>query len=272
MPQLWSCAPRPELRPYVRAYAQRRFGPTDPEITEHVPAQLEQVLNFELGVMPGILHRNRHVSDPIWIGGAQTSFPGHMRLQGGVESFAVFFYPVGWSQLFRVPMHIITNQIIDVSEVSGAGMRELWNEIGEAASFERRVEIVERFLMRLANSALGYNGITHAAMCLFKMQGAERVSELASRSSMGLRHFERLFFRQTGSSPKKFARVARFQAALDAKLASPHRSWLDIAYDFGYYDQMHMVHDFRLLGHNTPTKLLADMGDVRPPALARDKS
>jgi hypothetical protein len=35
--------------------------------------------------------------------------------------------------------------------------------------------------------------------------------------------------------------VARFQAALDAKLASPARTWLDIAHRFGYYDQMHML-------------------------------
>jgi len=85
---------------------------------------------------------------------------------------------------------------------------------------------------------------------------------------MGLRQFERRFHEETGVPPKVFARVARFQAALDAKLASPERTWLDVAHSFGYYDQMHMIHDFQSLGSNTPTQLLVQMGDVRPPALA----
>jgi hypothetical protein len=68
-------------------------------------------------------------------------------------------------------------------------------------------------------------------------------------------------------SPKAFARIARFEAAMDAKLANPARTWLDVAHSFGYYDQMHMVHDFKQLGRNTPTQVLLEMGDVRPSAL-----
>jgi hypothetical protein len=68
-----------------------------------------------------------------------------------------------------------------------------------------------------------------------------------------------------------FARVARFQAALDAKLTTPTRTWLDIAHSFGYYNQMHMVHDFESLGRNTPTNVLTQMGDVRPVALVTER-
>lgn len=80
---------------------------------------------------------------------------------------------------------------------------------------------------------------------------------------MGLRQFERLFQRGTGASPKIFARVARFHAAVDAKIASPNRTWLNIAHTFGYYDQMHMIDDFEILGRHTPTDLITQNGDVR---------
>jgi transcriptional regulator GlxA family with amidase domain len=83
-----------------------------------------------------------------------------------------------------------------------------------------------------------------------------RVSGVARRSSTGLRQFERDFRREVGASPKVFARIARFQAALDAKIDAPKRSWLDIAHSFGYYDQMHMIHDFATLGRNSPTRPL----------------
>jgi transcriptional regulator GlxA family with amidase domain len=87
-----------------------------------------------------------------------------------------------------------------------------------------------------------------------------------------LRQFERDFRREVGASPKVFARIARFQAALDAKIAAPKRSWLDIAHTFGYYDQMHMIHDFATLGRNSPTRLVSQIGDSRPPALVADEN
>ena len=147
-------------------------------------------------------------------------------------------------------------------------MRPLWNRLGESSLFERRVAIVEEFLLKLAACAITQNRMAAAATYLFRHHGAIRIPDLAYQDALSMRQFERTFRRDVGTSPKVFARIARFQAALDAKLASPKRTWLDVAHSFGYYDQMHMIHDFESLGRNAPTQLLAEMGDVRPPALA----
>lgn len=267
MPSLQSASPCPELRPFVRAYAQRTFAAADSILVMSVPAQLEQVLNFELGVMPGVRHRECEVTNAVWIGGAQSSFAGHMHLWPGVESFAIFFQPAGWSELFRVPIREITNRIYDAAAVAGSCMTDLWNCLGENVSFEKRVAIVERFLLRRAYQTTRQDRIAAAASYLFRQHGAVHIPKLCQRDSLSLRQFERLFHREIGVSPKTFARVARFQTALDAKLASPQRTWLDIAHSFGYYDQMHMIHDFEKLGRSVPTQLIAQMGDVRPPAL-----
>src|SRR5262245_39415633 len=103
-----SAQPQPVLRPYVPAYAQRRLTATDPVLLESVPAQLEQVLDFELGTLPAVRHRECEIASSVWIGGAQTSFAGHMTLFPGAESFAIFFQPTGWSELFGIPMCAIT--------------------------------------------------------------------------------------------------------------------------------------------------------------------
>src|SRR5262245_22470284 len=125
MSAVQSSRPRSELAPFVRAYAQRTVSLTDRPWTESVPAQLEQILNFELGVLPGIRHRDRDVSNPILVGGAQTTFSGTLQLVPGVESFAVFFWPCGWSQLFNVPLKEITNQFCDAALVQGSTIRTL---------------------------------------------------------------------------------------------------------------------------------------------------
>jgi hypothetical protein len=44
--------------------------------------------------------------------------------------------------------------------------------------------------------------------------------------------------------PKLLARIARFEAALEDKARFATKSWTDVAHEFGYYDQMHLVHDF----------------------------
>ena len=70
-------------------------------------------------------------------------------------------------------------------------------------------------------------------------------------------------YREVGLSPKLFARLRRFQMALDRKRTSGTR-WLDVAHDLGYFDQMHMVKEFRAFGDEAPSRLLQSCGDYQP--------
>src|SRR5271154_4265373 len=148
MPILQSAQPSPDLRFYVRAYAQRRFDLTDQPIREFVPAELEQILDFELGIMPGIHHQDRDVTERVFLGGSQTSFSGFLNLQPGVESFAVFFQPAGWTLLFGTPMAELTNHIHDAHAIAGPSIRILWNQLGELPTFGERVNVIENYLRR----------------------------------------------------------------------------------------------------------------------------
>jgi len=51
----------------------------------------------------------------------------------------------------------------------------------------------------------------------------------------------------------------RFQNALDTKARSTTKSWTDVAYELGYFDQMHMVHDFNEFTGESPTETLRQM-------------
>ena len=77
-----------------------------------------------------------------------------------------------------------------------------------------------------------------------------------------MRQFERRFIQQVGMRPKLFARIARFEAALEGKARFVTRSWTDVAHDFGYYDQMHMIHDFAEFTGGTPTETLTQLETV----------
>jgi AraC-like DNA-binding protein len=174
--------------------------------------------------------------------------------------------------LFKTPIHEMTNRFMDATTVADSSLRELWNRLGEVPEFDSRVLIIENYLLdRLPRASLR-SEITASANFIFRERGAVGIAALASAHSLGLRQFERRFEREMGVSPKSFARIARFQFALDAKLFSPQRTWLEIAHRFGYHDQMHMIHDFEALGRTTPTHLIEQMADVRPPELVAEEN
>ncbi len=56
--------------------------------------------------------------------------------------------------------------------------------------------------------------------------------------------------------PKLFARIVRFEAVMDRMTRGPRASWADTAYRYGYYDQMHMVHDIQRFTGETPPRIL----------------
>ena len=89
---------------------------------------------------------------------------------------------------------------------------------------------------------------------------------------MSVRQYERRFLDEIGITPKLFARITRYQMAMDAKVATPARSWIAIAHEFGYHDQMHMIKDFQKLSGNSPRGIISELGDMRPEALAASAS
>jgi transcriptional regulator GlxA family with amidase domain len=99
---------------------------------------------------------------------------------------------------------------------------------------------------------------------MLHLKGVIRIDDLANHSALSIRHYERRFAEEMGVAPKHFARTARFQMALDSKRISPRRTWLWIAHEFGYFDQMHLIRDFKSLGGETPSNISRSIGDLRP--------
>jgi AraC-like DNA-binding protein len=60
-----------------------------------------------------------------------------------------------------------------------------------------------------------------------------------------VRQVQRISRDRIGMSPKAFARVIRFSAAYRLHEERPGLRWTDIAYRCGYFDQMHLIRDFR---------------------------
>ena len=60
---------------------------------------------------------------------------------------------------------------------------------------------------------------------------------------------------RVGASPKLFARVARFDHAVQLARGRPDLAWAQIAVDSGYADQAHLTREFVDLGGIRPSQL-----------------
>ena len=209
------------------------------------------------------------MSDDINVIGCHSTFAAYAELKAGLDSFAIFFQPTGFWRLFKVPPCQLANGGgFEGTSVLGSPIRSLWNQLGENHCFEDRVQVAELFLLLQSMEAPEGTPISRVAQYLFRLHGSVPILALAEATGLGLRQFERRFHQYFGISPKVFARVARFQAAVDKKIAQPSSRWVDVAHAFGYHDQMHMIHDFEKLGGDAPAKFLSQLGNMRFAALS----
>jgi AraC-like DNA-binding protein len=257
--------PTPSLKQFVRFYVQREVQIRGAAVVHPVPARAAPVIEFDFGDRINVLDHKQlaqRKSPAVVVVGPQTYRRIEMQLQGALESFVIMFQPDGLHQLFSIPMHELTDQDYEGHSVLGAFISRLQTRLAGCKSMEERARCVDGFLLRRAIDSRSYDAISAAANRIVLAGGRVKVAALADRTGLSTRQFERRFIQQVGMRPKLFARIARFEAVLDTKARSATKSWTDVAHEFGYYDQMHMIHDFGEFTDKTPTEILIQLETV----------
>ncbi len=236
-----------------------------PGVVHPVTARAVPMLEFELGEpINAFYHEERSLkkSPEVTLVGPQTHRRVDLLLRGALEHFVIMFQPDGLSRLFSVPMGELTDEDFDGHAVLGTPISEVYQRLGDCKTFEERVSFVDAFLLRRALTSSSHDAISAAANRILLRGGRVAFTDLADRAGLSTRQFQRRFIQQVGMRPKLLARIARFEAALDGKARFAAKSWTDVAHQFGYHDQMHMVHDFGEFTGETPTKTLSQLKAV----------
>jgi AraC-like DNA-binding protein len=258
--------PRPDLSKFVLVYGHREMECTGAPFSQPDCSALEQGMGFNFD---GQTTLNRpdgrsRVAPKAYIFGGLTSPCGSQSFSGHVRSFAIFLRPLSFWPLFRIPSSVLMNKEYDAEDLLGPEILDLWSKLAECRTFQERIFAAERYLIPVASRAGGRTLIARTAHHMLDRNGTIRIGEIADHAGLSVRQYERRFLEEVGLTPKTFARTRRFQRALDAKRFFPQRTWLCIAHEFGYFDQMHMVRDFQILGGDAPGNLLDQSGDLQP--------
>jgi transcriptional regulator GlxA family with amidase domain len=83
-------------------------------------------------------------------------------------------------------------------------------------------------------------------------KGRVDIDRLAELAGMSIRQLERRFGERVGMSPKELCRILRFKNVFKHLAAYAADGWASTALACGYYDQSHMIRDFKHYAGTSP--------------------
>ncbi|MBN9381776.1 MAG: AraC family transcriptional regulator [Chitinophagaceae bacterium] len=163
--------------------------------------------------------------------------------------FGAFLYPFAVPVLLGIPASEINNQMVDLASLLGREGEILAEKMLTAKDNRQRAGILSAFLENRLPHA-GSSRVIPAIRQVIHTGGQTPIQSLSDQYFLSSRQFTRVFSEYAGFPPKLFSRLLRFEQAL-SEYGNKDKSLTDIAYDCGYYDQSHFIHEFKeFSGHH----------------------
>ena len=217
-------------------------------------------LLFNLGAPPTLFPRepedSARVFPTCWLAGQcetyiETGSHGETALLG------VQFRSHGAYRLLRVAQHELCDEVIELEALLGDRIAGLRQQLLDAPDPSACFRLLERWLRRLLDrGAAIHAGVMTASRALFATHGRANLRALSRDTGFSREYLIRRFREQIGLTPKSYANILRFNHALER--ARGGTRWAEVAHECGYYDQAHLVRDFRRYAGRAPVTLLED--------------
>jgi AraC-like DNA-binding protein len=164
---------------------------------------------------------------------------------GNVSSLGIRFRPHGAQAFLRFPLDEVAGQILPLEDIWGVFAGEV---LGRVQAAHDPIPCIESLLLAMLRPVDNDAVLNRALDGIVRSNGAAQVKDLTSYAGVSRRQLERIFLRKVGIGPKLFSRIVRFQHLLRA----PQGDWAVMAADSGYFDQAHLIRDFREFTGQTP--------------------
>lgn len=255
--------PHPRLAPYVRTCWTLRGAGTELGPQPVLPDGCTEL----------IVHRGRpfwrHDANGLATRQSTRLFVGQMLApvviapDGDADIVAIRFEPFGAFALLGSHQGEPADHIVEAESLSATWLSRAIRSAESADTAEDALTILERALVKRLDArrapTVDQRVITATQSCT-RANGSISIDTAAAHAGTSARHLERLFQQQIGTSPKRFARVLRLQAAASSIAETPSPAYADISADTGYFDQAHMIREFVTLVGTTPGEFRRSLG------------
>ncbi|MEO1367232.1 MAG: helix-turn-helix domain-containing protein [Acidobacteriota bacterium] len=172
------------------------------------------------------------------------------------EAVGVRLSAHGLRAVLGVPTAAFIDQVVELELAVDSAVDELVQACSRVTSPAARLDAAIDWLARRLDRCAGGGDalVVWASECIETSLGRVPIARLQRESGFSATRFNQRFRDQLGVTPKRYARLVRFRAALDR--LDPSISLADLAHGLGYADQAHMNRDFRSLAGCSPTAVI----------------
>jgi AraC-like DNA-binding protein len=176
-------------------------------------------------------------------------------IEGQSHVFGVKFRPGGFRPFYKFAVSSLADRLISASRVFGKDLKSLENVAVSSCGENEKVGAGDAFFrarMPKPDPAVALS--SRLVDLVLKETAIKTVEDLAGRAAMSQRSLQRLFSEYVGASPKWVIRRYRLHELIEKFNCGRELDWSQLALDLGYFDQAHLINDFRSIIGYSPTE------------------
>jgi AraC-like DNA-binding protein len=226
-------SPPPDLAPWIESYWMVEWRLKRARLQETLPHP-----NFYL-----VFENRKSV-----VGAINTSKFSRV-LEGWSGVFGVKFKPGGIRPFLPAPAASFLNQIIPAARIFGKDVIALDETlIAESWKEDRMIEATNAFFRARLPRPHPAVELTDRIVRRIRQEGEiKTVADLAKRTGIEKRKLQRIFHDYVGVSPKWVIRRFRLHELVEVLNSGKQPDWCQLALDLGYFDQAHLINDFKAI-------------------------
>jgi len=183
-----------------------------------------------------------------------------LSIQSGAYYFGMRFVPGTILHNINISNTELVNHQISLFEVCKT--KDVIEKIIMEKNFEKQIDLfVHGFSEQIQfnSDSLDKSLIFCILDMIYQARGDIKVNELALKTGYSSRYIDKLFHNQIGINPKKFCQIVKFQTIIQQLNHGWYRNLTDLSLNMGYYDQSHLLKDFKKFTAMSPKKYIDEI-------------
>lgn len=253
----WSMAhvaPPDVLASIIRGYCdyrERTGGFTTRRELPHAEGVLIVNLGETLFVTGGDGRKIRLDQGEAFVAGVHLR-PALSRSLGSQVGVHVFLPLESLRCLLQMPMDKLINQVFPLETILGADARRLGETLLYARNCDERIALLDAALAHHFARCVPLSAQQAWALSLLRHRPDLDIAEIAREIGWSRKHLAERTKDAVGVGPRSFRRLLRFQLLTDSLRGISKPDWARLALEAGYYDQSHLIREFREFAELTP--------------------
>lgn len=253
--------PDPRLAAHVERYVCYQESGTAFVARHELPiTSLVLIINLgaKLEIVDTLGQRSRYLAGQGFAAGLSDSY-ARSETGGAQEGVQIFFTPLGARRCFGLPLGELTNRVVRLEDLFGDNAARLAMQLQETEDWHQRFALLDLAILRRVQERTDNTprDTFWAWRLLRQSRGGLSIANLSQEMGYSRKHLAARFHDQIGLTPKLAARLFRFQHVL--KLLEQRGlppDWSELAQAAGYYDQSHLIRDFKQFSGWAPADFL----------------